>query len=135
MEASTSHDPEQNSAFHAPLLDRPYSAVGPAFRRRPLKGFVVIFASVVFLLSLATLIINQSQEQLPTPNKNVPPSSPTSKPVSFSKALPRGVAEGVSAKSNPSLLNQASFNWTNAMFSWQRTAYHFQPVKNWMNGR
>lgn len=51
--------------------------------------------------------------------------------------MPRGVAEGVSAKSNPSAFDEekVSYNWTNAMFSWQRTAYHFQPEKNWMNGR
>ncbi|XWS36945.1 hypothetical protein CRYUN_Cryun19dG0001300 [Craigia yunnanensis] len=134
MEASTSHDPEQNSAFYAPLPDHPSSAGAPVTRRRPLKGFAAIFASVVFLLSLVTLIINQSQEPLLRSNRD-PSPSPTSKPASFSKTQPRGVAEGVSAKSNPSLLDKVSFNWTNAMFSWQRTAYHFQPEKNWMNGR
>jgi beta-fructofuranosidase len=46
------------------------------------------------------------------------------------------VAQGVSPKSNPSFFSdKVSYNWTNAMFSWQRTAYHFQPEKNWMNGR
>ncbi|XVF49350.1 hypothetical protein PTKIN_Ptkin04bG0004700 [Pterospermum kingtungense] len=102
MEATTSHDPDQYSAFYAPLQEHPSSGEAPA---KPLKE---------------------------------PSTSPTSKPAaadSFSKALPRGVAEGVSAKSNPSLLDLVSFNWTNAMFSWQRTAYHFQPQKNWMNGR
>ena len=133
MEASTSHDTEQNSAFYAPLPDHPSSGGAPATRRRPLKSFAAIFASVVFLLSLVTLIINQSQEPLLTPNR-APSPSRTSKPASFSNAQ-RGVAEGVSAKSNPSLSDEVSFNWTNAMFSWQRSAYHFQPEKNWMNGR
>ncbi|KAM7531152.1 hypothetical protein LguiB_034562 [Lonicera macranthoides] len=27
-----------------------------------------------------------------------------------------------------------SYLWTDEMLSWQRTAYHFQPAKNWMNG-
>ncbi|XVF54978.1 hypothetical protein PTKIN_Ptkin05aG0223900 [Pterospermum kingtungense] len=124
MESTTFHDPEQNSAFY-PLLDRSSGGLAPATRKIQLKGFASIIASFVFLLALVTLVINQIQEQSP---------SPTSKSASFTKLQPRGVAEGVSAKSNPSLLDQVSFNWTNAMFYWQRTAYHFQPEKNWMNG-
>lgn len=27
-----------------------------------------------------------------------------------------------------------AFNWTNAILSWQRTSFHFQPQMNWMNG-
>jgi beta-fructofuranosidase len=53
-------------------------------------------------------------------------------------AATRGVAEGVSEKSNaPALLGGVggAYDWTNAMLSWQRTAFHFQPEKNWMNGR
>jgi beta-fructofuranosidase len=52
-------------------------------------------------------------------------------------AATRGVAEGVSEKSNaPALLGGGgAYDWTNAMLSWQRTAFHFQPEKNWMNGR
>ncbi|KAJ8626569.1 hypothetical protein MRB53_019876 [Persea americana] len=48
--------------------------------------------------------------------------------------LPRGVSEGVSEKSVPIFLRaEAKFPWTNAMLTWQRTAFHFQPEKNWMN--
>ncbi|XP_058084955.1 acid beta-fructofuranosidase-like [Magnolia sinica] len=46
----------------------------------------------------------------------------------------RGVSEGVSEKSVRSFLEGGtSYPWTNAMLVWQRTAYHFQPEKNWMN--
>lgn len=54
--------------------------------------------------------------------------------------LPRGVAEGVSAKSvgsSSGLLGAARrrfFPWTNRILGWERTAFHFQPKKNWMNG-
>lgn len=120
---------------HAPytsLRGQPSTAGPPIKLRRPLKVFSVTFASFIFLLSLVTLIINQSQEPLPTPNKNPSPSTP--KATSFAKREPRGVAEGVSAKSNPSFFSDGvSYNWTNAMFYWQRTAYHFQPERNWMN--
>ncbi|CAM8980312.1 unnamed protein product [Rhodiola kirilowii] len=58
--------------------------------------------------------------------------------------LSRGVKEGVSEKSNRivNLLlgaedqgecGTSSFPWNNSMLSWQRTAFHFQPEKNWMN--
>ncbi|XP_065871286.1 acid beta-fructofuranosidase 1, vacuolar-like isoform X2 [Euphorbia lathyris] len=107
-----------------PLLEHP-----PPKLRRPLKVFSVTLASVIFLISLVTLIINQAQDpSLPTRS----PSTP--KATSFPEPEPRGVAEGVSAKSNPSFFSdKVSYNWTNAMFYWQRTSYHFQPQKNWMN--
>ncbi|TXG70706.1 hypothetical protein EZV62_005641 [Acer yangbiense] len=137
METHPPHAP-----YYIPLPEQPSVAGPPANIRRPFKGFALILASVIFLLSLVGLIINQSQEPLPTSpnNDNIPSSSlspPSSKnTTSFSGGvIPRGVAEGVSAKSNPSLFDhEVSYNWTNAMFSWQRTSYHFQPIKNWMNG-
>ncbi|KAF2315793.1 hypothetical protein GH714_040331 [Hevea brasiliensis] len=125
--SNTEHAP------YTPLQGQP-STVGPPTKLRPpLKVFSVTFASFIFLLSLVTLIINQSREPLQTPNKNPSPSTP--KATSFAKREPRGVAEGVSAKSNPSFFSDGvSYNWTNAMLAWQRTAYHFQPHRNWMNG-
>lgn len=130
MEATSTS--QHYSTFYAPLQDHDHpssSGEAPATWGKPLKGFAVIFASVIFLLSLVTLIINQSQEPQPLQTPNMEPTSPSPKAL----PMPRGIAEGVSAKSNPSLLDRVSFNWTNAMFSWQRTAYHFQPQKNWMN--
>ncbi|MED6133490.1 hypothetical protein PIB30_028671 [Stylosanthes scabra] len=46
----------------------------------------------------------------------------------------RGVVAGVSEKSNRLLGGKTFPGWTNSMLSWQRTAFHFQPEKNWMNG-
>jgi beta-fructofuranosidase len=54
----------------------------------------------------------------------------------------RGVSAGVSEKSNTFLSaagnkvggESESFPWNNTMLSWQRTSFHFQPEKNWMNG-
>ncbi|CAM0903609.1 unnamed protein product [Alopecurus aequalis] len=50
-------------------------------------------------------------------------------------AASRGVVQGVSEKTTaPALLGGGrAYDWTNAMLSWQRTAFHFQPEKNWMN--
>ncbi|KAJ7982549.1 acid beta-fructofuranosidase-like [Quillaja saponaria] len=130
----------EHSAAYTPLPDNPSSENTSTPSRRPLKGgFVVILgASAIFLLSLIGIILNQTQQiPLENPEKS-DRSSLSTKTTSFSNIsrplLARGVAEGVSAKSYPSQSNQLSYNWTNAMFSWQRTAFHFQPQKNWMNG-
>ncbi|CAN1333327.1 Acid beta-fructofuranosidase [Linum perenne] len=54
----------------------------------------------------------------------------------------RGKSAGVSEKSNILLRrgkkvlggeDGEEFPWNNSMLSWQRTAFHFQPEKNWMN--
>ncbi|XP_059449749.1 acid beta-fructofuranosidase 1, vacuolar-like [Corylus avellana] len=120
-------------AHYTSLPDGHSSPVSP---RRPLRVFAVILTSVVFLVSLVALIVSQSQQLLDAAERGRGHLS-TSKTASFSDAsrpVARGVAEGVSAKSNPSLSgDEVSYNWTNAMFSWQRTAYHFQPEENWMN--
>ncbi|XP_064947576.1 beta-fructofuranosidase 1-like [Musa acuminata AAA Group] len=60
-------------------------------------------------------------------------------------AIPRsrGPADGVSEKSSRSGLSSSAtagvkgpedyFQWTKEMLQWQRTAFHFQPLDNWMN--
>ncbi|XP_061369026.1 beta-fructofuranosidase, soluble isoenzyme I-like [Gastrolobium bilobum] len=123
MEAITP-DLEHAISPRIPLLHPP-SQEGDS-GRRPLKGTIVIIGSIVSLMSLVALFINLSHEPLGKQHNNL-------KPFISVQLLPRGVAEGVSAKSNPSLSHKVSYNWTNAMLSWQRTSFHFQPEKNWMN--
>lgn len=130
MEANPSHTttPHLDNALHTPLLNQP-SRVSNG--HRPLKGILVILGSIVLLVSLVALTMNHGQnyvDKLENSNIEITSFSNISKP-----GFPRGVAQGVSAKSNPSILHNVSFDWTNAMFSWQRTAFHFQPQKNWMN--
>lgn len=127
MEAITT-DLEQSP--HTPLLEPP--SLAGVSDRKPLRGTLVIFGSAVFLLSLLALIINnQSHESLEKQQNNLKPF--TTETISSVPSLARGIGEGVSAKSNPSLSQKVSYEWTNAMLSWQRTAFHFQPEKNWMN--
>ncbi|KAL2606522.1 hypothetical protein GLYMA_09G231500v4 [Glycine max] len=111
-------NPDLEHAPQIPLLNPPTGESG----RRTQKGTLVFIVSIVFLLSF--IIINlQSHEPSFENNITTVPLLP----------IARGVAEGVSAKSNPYLSQKASYNWTNAMLSWQRTAFHFQPQRNWMN--
>lgn len=116
---STNSDLEH--ALHIPFLGPPSPGRDSGNR---LKGtLVIIIGSIIFLmLIVATLIINQSYDE-PFEKQQI------------NLIMPRGVAEGVSAKSNTFLSQQGSYNWTNAMLSWQRTAFHFQPERNWMNGK
>ncbi|GKV17596.1 hypothetical protein SLEP1_g28076 [Rubroshorea leprosula] len=129
MESNTS----SHAPFYCPLPDHPSGSGVP--RRRPLKGLAGILVSVIFFLSLVAVIINQSRELWPKKEAAEPNSTSEIQNAAVSKVVPRGVAEGVSAKSNPTFWSEGSYNWTNAMLSWQRTAYHFQPERNWMNGR
>ncbi|CAN1748073.1 Acid beta-fructofuranosidase [Linum perenne] len=48
-------------------------------------------------------------------------------------AVSRGKSEGVSEKANIPEHQLLDFPWNNSMLSWQRTAFHFQPEKNWIN--
>ncbi|CAN6565107.1 unnamed protein product [Malus baccata var. baccata] len=131
-------DTTYNTSYTPLPGEDPSAAVPPPTHRRPFKGFAVIFSSVIFLLSFVTLVIHQGPGAAP---KTVPeqpdhhhqyrPASTSSETRSFS--VPRGKLEGVSAKSYPHFSEEATYNWTNAMFSWQRTAFHFQPEKNWIN--
>ncbi|KAL2641091.1 hypothetical protein AAZV13_06G271500 [Glycine max] len=131
MEANPSHTttPHLDHALQTPLLNHP-SRVNN-ISHRPSRGIFVILLSIVFLVSLVALIMIQGQnymENLENSNIEITLFSNISK-----QELPRGAAQGVSAKSNPPLFHKVSYNWTNAMFSWQRTAFHFQPQNNWMN--
>ncbi|XP_060675939.1 acid beta-fructofuranosidase 1, vacuolar isoform X2 [Ziziphus jujuba] len=123
---------DTQQAHYTLLPEYPSVAGPPVTRRRTLKGCALVIASVVFLMSLVALILSQSQELSQKPVEKDGSVPLVTNTTSFSE--PRGVAQGVSAKSNPSLSDELSYNWTNAMFSWQRTSYHFQPEKNWMNG-
>lgn len=114
------------------LIPPPYSALpdrhpSPALPRKS-RNFTTTTILISFLL-LVSLFALFSYTNTSSPESVKLPENTQSR-------LARGVAEGVSAKSNPYFSDSVdgSFNWTNAMFSWQRTAFHFQPEGNWMNG-
>lgn len=121
----------QQPPLHTPLLDRPVRPAG-----RSLRLFILISVSSLIslynLLTVTSVVRQRIQTQPPQRDFETTPFCNNNNSSCF--MLPRGVAEGVSPKSNPSLSFKDAFNWTNAMFSWQRTAFHFQPQNNWMNG-
>ncbi|KAI3432136.1 Beta-fructofuranosidase [Psidium guajava] len=129
------NSPSHTNAPYTLLPEEPSTPRPPASSQRPVKVFAATAASVVLLMSLVGLIINQSPET-PTEGdrrRSDPLASGATSSSRDAGGLPTGVSRGVSAKSYPSVRDRLSYNWTNAMFAWQRTAFHFQPEKNWMN--
>jgi len=115
-----------HAPLHTPLLNHPPRLNNNG--HKPSKGIFVMLCSIVFLMSLLALIMIMIMIKSQNHSEKFTETTPFDSFIS-----PRGVSQGVSPKSN--LFHRASYNWTNAMFSWQRTAFHFQPQKNWMNGR
>ncbi|KAG8476600.1 hypothetical protein CXB51_033434 [Gossypium anomalum] len=107
-------------------------------RRKPMKLQLSIFFVLLTVGFFAALLTsnNGSDNGFVKENEQGSLASPSSekqlRPVS------RGPAVGVSEKSNRLFAkdneNQLAYPWNNSMLSWQRTAFHFQPEKNWMNG-
>ncbi|KAL8192796.1 hypothetical protein R6Q57_027244 [Mikania cordata] len=117
---STSYSPLPDSDNHRHPLSPD--------RRRPITHLAGVFLSTLLFSSLIALILNQ-HNQPHVDDSGTGKSSPV-------KPLSRGVSQGVSEKSNIQLSSsdvEEIYPWTNAMLSWQRTGFHFQPPKNWMN--
>ncbi|KAF7017530.1 hypothetical protein CFC21_030957 [Triticum aestivum] len=126
------HDGAQSA--NAPLLPET-SLKGqrpPARQKRPSTVLPAI-AWTVLLLALAGLVVYRQGHgggQAAAPGDQVAAAGRV-----VEVAASRGVVQGVSEKSTaPALLGGGAYDWTNAMLAWQRTAFHFQPQKNWMNG-
>lgn len=136
------YDPEL-AVSYAPLPDQSHqSHVSPSplhHFRRPAKVFAAISLSTLFLLSLiSTLLLGTPQPpQSDVINANLDKPDAPSSSVSPRTLNPisTGVSYGVSEKTFREVSGANDiYPWTNAMLSWQRTAFHFQPEKNWMNG-
>ncbi|XVE65030.1 hypothetical protein DITRI_Ditri07aG0149200 [Diplodiscus trichospermus] len=110
-------------------------------RRKPIKEQLSIFFGLLAVGLLAALLIgnNVSDDDNAHENKCSSLSSLSSNNLEpLRPAVSRGPAAGVSEKSNRLFADvkgkYLAFPWNNSMLSWQRTAFHFQPEKNWMNG-
>ncbi|CAH9086202.1 unnamed protein product [Cuscuta europaea] len=122
--ASHSRDSSYAATPASPLL-------GDAAVRRRWSSTKTISVLVVGMLAVALLLVAAPDYKNAILNENKVASS---LPHSAQSTTARGVFDGVSAKSNGHLLRQFTFSWDNQMLGWQRSAYHFQPQKNWMNG-
>ncbi|KAK6936317.1 Glycosyl hydrolase family 32, N-terminal [Dillenia turbinata] len=86
---------------------------------------------------------SQQPEPCESTNQGFVPRKPNntvhSKTTPFMpKPRSRGVSAGVSEKAFLTVSDDDggdAYPWNSVEMGWQRTAYHFQPEKNWMNGR
>nr|XP_023908670.1 acid beta-fructofuranosidase [Quercus suber] len=130
---------------YSPLSNGPPTIEGPLDKRRPRKKATLIIFSGLLLLLLGsflavTLGVRWNSHNVHE-NENDEALLATSEPSSVSIPLEplhpvsRGVSAGVSEKANLAFAdhNVISYPWNNSMLSWQRTSFHFQPEKNWMN--
>ncbi|KAH7653247.1 Beta-fructofuranosidase protein [Dioscorea alata] len=93
-------------------------------RRSPptLKPWLLLKAASITSLLLILVFLLSSRTPLH--------SSQNQQPVLTS----HGPSKGVSEKStSQELISSTPFPWTDSMLKWQRTSFHFQPQKNWMN--
>ncbi|CAL0313404.1 unnamed protein product [Lupinus luteus] len=128
------------SSSHNPNDSTPYIPLpNGSHPRKHMKGLIIILCGFLLLLSL----IAYNGFKASNVPEHVSQSLNNEQQHSISKVVPsssfsRGVSEGVSEKSNRLLSvrnngESENYPWSNTMLSWQRTAYHFQPEKNWMN--
>ncbi|KAF5198670.1 Acid beta-fructofuranosidase [Thalictrum thalictroides] len=114
-----------------PLLDQTTTQ-----RKKPLYG-VFIFSGVLLVLciGLLALVVNQNNTYSSDHHHQIPNLEVVHK-FNSNIIVSRGVPHGVSEKKF-SLFSleqpSSSYPWDNFLLSWQRTGFHFQPTKNWMN--
>lgn len=130
------HDP-QRANYYTPLLPDPSQPADyPSGQRRPVKNLAISILSALVLCAVIVVILDPTktvvQKQVVNNNNKVGTTSKDD--LQKYPAPSRGVAQGVSEKSFRQFSSGSGYPWTNAMLSWQRTSYHFQPQKNWMNG-
>lgn len=127
---------------HKPLLPTSSHAAPTSTTR---KDLLFVVCALLFLSSLVAYegyrasAVPNLHVSSPTSNNQQDHQSPTSLPSSKWYPVSRGVSSGVSEKSSNLLFAgeggaSEAFPWDNSMLSWQRTSFHFQPEKNWMNG-
>lgn len=91
-------------------------------RRRPIKVHLAVYSGFLLIALYVTLIVTHDGSG----RKN----GANDETATESRARLAGVSE----KRVSDGRKTEAFAWNNTMLSWQRTAFHFQPEENWMNG-
>ncbi|KQJ92819.1 sucrose:sucrose 1-fructosyltransferase [Brachypodium distachyon] len=140
MEARDGGSPALPCSSYAALPDDAEAAAQPGRGRRRASGgavcAAVLLTTAAVLLSLAALAGVRLAGHLPA-NGGVLEEQPAAAVLGS-----RGPEAGVSEKTSGAAVDvrlgagageENAFPWSNAMLQWQRTGFHFQPEKNWMN--
>ena len=111
---------------HDPLSESSSNSIPETRRGKPIQ--LVVYSGFLLIALYITLIVTHTR---PVRTKGANDEK---------TAASRARLAGVSEKSNDHIWKISddregeAFAWNNTMLSWQRTAFHFQPEKNWMNG-
>ncbi|CAM0912336.1 unnamed protein product [Alopecurus aequalis] len=88
----------------------------------------VLAAVVLAVVAVAALLAGSRVDHRSVGGGDVVPA------VAMEIPRSRGKDFGVSEKASFAYSADGGFPWSNAMLQWQRTGFHFQPDKNYMNG-
>ncbi|CAH1415642.1 unnamed protein product [Lactuca virosa] len=117
---------------YAPLPDGEQPA-GNDRTIRPSRKTALFLVSVLLAVAFLVALFAGNRPMLPKNLNTTPVPSTEATPEKVTPSS-RGVDKGVSEKAfHPLLGADNSYPWSNNMLDWQRTAFHFQPKKNWMN--
>lgn len=97
------------------------------------KMTLILVSGLFIMVSLVGALVLIGNDM----NGHMSLSDTSRETVRPAKVVTRGPEAGVSEKSNVKLLSVGEgtgYPWNNSMLSWQHSAFHFQPEKNWMNG-
>ncbi|XXG77832.1 hypothetical protein AAC387_Pa08g1906 [Persea americana] len=135
-------DPSDHAVVHFPYAPLPNEGGGggeveedeeapiPSRGGRSIKPLISLTLSLAALMLLALGLVLTGNN-----GRGAVPALPEYYDGSDDVLTSRGVSEGVSEKSVQKLIGEGKpYGWTKEMLTWQRTAFHFQPEKNWMNG-
>ncbi|VAI52874.1 unnamed protein product [Triticum turgidum subsp. durum] len=129
---------------YAPLPEDAEAATTVGRARRtagPLCAALMLVTAAV-LLMVAALAGVRLAGQLPADGIVVMSADQTTVDAAMMSTSSRGPESGVSEKTSGAAAHGGmlgadasgnAFPWSNAMLQWQRTGFHFQPEKNWMN--
>ncbi|KAK3038460.1 hypothetical protein RJ639_029758 [Escallonia herrerae] len=143
--ASSLAEEPATTSHQCPYTPLPDEADGspanpPSISRRPFRALVLVPCGLLLVAGLTLVALLAGPGSVPSGGSTalgsaLEATSNRTSPCKIEPIIrPRGVAEGVSAKSFLSTAELPSFPWTVKMLAWQRTAFHFQPKMNWMNG-
>lgn len=120
----------EGAASYIPIPAGPGAAPAHSPPRRKLLA-AVLFSSFL-LISTVLFLTTQNESQVKLTNAGVETAAPSHVRSPLSRGPAKGVSEKVFRRVGGGGL---TFPWNNAMLTWQRTAFHFQPEQNWMNGK
>lgn len=122
-----------NNLPYTPLSDPPVPDCSNSGRRRPIKcvSYPLLLSALIVLIFIKQGPKRKGSEITNTSSDDLQESYDSSSNLWEEPAEWAPLEETSRSLSDE---KEESYPWTNAMLSWQRTGYHFQPLKNWMNG-